>query len=102
MVNAADFADDGDDLRGYALALRVPTLYANGDLWNLQKLFVDAAYRSRGIGRLLLDRVVDDARANGAVEVTVVSRRAGPYYIKNGFIETASYFKLKLTENPGP
>lgn len=88
--------------RGYALALRVPTLYANGDLWNLQELFVDAACRSRGIGGKLLEAVIDHARARGAIEVTVVSRRAGRYYISHGFTETASYFKLKLTDSPAP
>jgi len=106
LVNSADadllVAESDNNLRGYALALRVPTLYANGELWNLQELFVDAAFRSRGVGRGLLDAVVDNARRRGAVEVTVVSRRAGPYYIKHGFLETASYFKLKLTENTPP
>ena len=105
LLDSADanllVADDGE-LRGYALALRVPTLYANGDLWNLQELFVDASFRSQGIGHKLLDAVVDNARLRDAVEVTVVSRRAGPYYIKHGFVETASYFKLKLTDSPPP
>jgi len=93
-------ADEGGELRGYALAVREPTLFANGDLWTLLELFVDAAYRSRGIGEALLNKVVENARARGAVEVTVVSRRAGPYYVQRGFLESASYFKLKLSENP--
>lgn len=104
LIGSADadllVAEEDGTLRGYALALRVPTLYANGDLWNLQELFVDASHRSRGIGGLLLGCVVENARARNAVEVTVPSRRAGAYYIRHGFVETASYFKLKLTENP--
>jgi|GEM_PF-6672837 hypothetical protein len=33
-------ATDNDKVVGYALALRMMTLYANGDLWNLQELIV--------------------------------------------------------------
>lgn len=44
-------ADDNGYLLGYALALRVPTLFANGDLWDLQELFVDANCRSHGLVR---------------------------------------------------
>jgi len=74
----------GEVLQGYALALRVPTLYANGDLWELQELMVAPEHRSQ-------------ARSNGAVEVVVPSRRAGDYYLRHGFMEAASYYKLKLT-----
>jgi predicted N-acetyltransferase YhbS len=95
-------ADVDETVVGYALALRCPTLHANGDIWILQELMVDPDHRSRGIGQALLAGVVDHARASGAVEVTVVSRRAGPYYVRHGFTETASYFKLKLTDNPAP
>ena len=84
---------------GYALALRVPTLYANGDLWELQELMVDPDYRSRGIGRQLLSSVVAHARTDGAVEVVIPSRRAGAYYERFGFQEFASCYKLKLTDN---
>ena len=95
-------AEAAGDVVGYALALRVPTLYANGDLWDLQELMVDPGHRNQGIGKLLLDRVIADARDQNAVEVTVVSRRAGPYYVRHGFTETASYFKLKLTDKAAP
>ena len=70
-----------DTVVGYALALRVPTLYANGELWHLQELMVDADCRCRGIGRALLERVVTDAHFEGAVEVVVPSRRAGGFYL---------------------
>ena len=82
---------------GYGLALRVPTLYANGDLWELQELMVAPEHRSQGIGAELLAAVISHARSNGAVEVVVPSRRAGDYYLRHGFMEAASYYKLKLT-----
>ena len=46
---------DGDGINGYALALRVPTLYANGDLWELQELMVAPERRTQGIGAKLLE-----------------------------------------------
>jgi len=81
---------------GYALALRVPTFYANGELWHLQELMVDADHRCRGIGRTLLDRVVVDAHFQGAVEVVVPSRRAGGFYLRNGFVESGMTYKRRL------
>ena len=87
----------GEVLQGYALALRVPTLYANGDLWELQELMVAPEHRSQGIGAELLAAVISHAWSNGAVEVVVPSRRAGDYYLRHGFMEAASYYKLKLT-----
>jgi N-acetylglutamate synthase-like GNAT family acetyltransferase len=81
---------------GYALALRLATLYANGELWNLQELMVDAEHRSRGIGRILLNRVIHNAREQGAIEVVVPSRRAGGYYLNYGFVEAATLYKFKL------
>jgi GNAT superfamily N-acetyltransferase len=41
---------DGDGIDGYALALCIPTLYANGDLWELHELMVAPERRTQGIG----------------------------------------------------
>jgi very-short-patch-repair endonuclease/predicted N-acetyltransferase YhbS len=89
-------AEDAGVVVGYALALRVPVLYANGPLWMMQELMVDPNRRSEGIGRQLLQAVIAHARNENAMEVVVVSRRAGGYYVKHGFTESASYYKLKL------
>jgi N-acetylglutamate synthase-like GNAT family acetyltransferase len=77
----------------YALAFRLLTLYANGPIMELQELMVDPACRNRGIGRKLVEAVVERARASGCVEVTVPTRRAAEYYISLGFTETAVYLK---------
>lgn len=87
------------DVVGYALAFRLPVLYANGALWELQELMVDPNRRNEGIGSRLLNGVVERARADGAVEVVLATRRAGGFYEKLGFIESASYYKLKLNES---
>jgi len=80
---------------GYLLGFHLLTLYANGPVLEIQELMVDPAHRGQGVGRRLLTSTIEAAWAQGCVEVTVPTRRAGPYYEKLGFVETASYFKLK-------
>jgi GNAT superfamily N-acetyltransferase len=87
---------------GYALAFDLLTLFANGVVTELQELFVTPTQRRRRIGRQLVHTIVDRARARGAVEVTVPTRRAGDFYLRLGFEQTASYFKLRLSEAGGP
>lgn len=86
----------GDQVVGYALAFETLTLYANGPITELQELVVDSEYRGRGVGRRLVESVIGRARARGSAEVTVATRRAGDYYDKLGFQETAGYYKLRL------
>jgi GNAT superfamily N-acetyltransferase len=80
---------------GYALAFGLLTLYANGPIMELQELLVEPAYRSRGIGRKLVEAVVERAWSSGCGEVTVPTRRAVDYYARLGFVETAVYLKRK-------
>jgi GNAT superfamily N-acetyltransferase len=80
---------------GYLLGFQFLTLYANGPLLEVQELMVDPAYRGQGVGRRLLAAAIETAWERGCVEVTVPTRRAGPYYERLGFIETAAYYKLK-------
>jgi len=89
-------AEDAGEVVGYALAVKTPTLYANGPNWLLQEIMVNPSRRSEGIGSRLLRAVVHHAQADSATEVVLATRRAGGFYIKHGFIETASYYKLRL------
>ncbi|HEY1487857.1 MAG TPA: GNAT family N-acetyltransferase [Micromonosporaceae bacterium] len=90
-------ADDDGEVIGYVLAARFLVLYANGPVSELQELMVDPAHRGRGAGRLLVTAVVDRARAAGAAEVTVPTRRARDYYVALGFVETATFLKFTLS-----
>lgn len=101
---AADHADclvaeAGDELLGYALAFTLLTLYANGIVVELQELMVAPDSRGRGIGRRLVEAILEQARAAGAVEVTVPTRRARDYYLRLGFEETATYFKFRVARS---
>jgi N-acetylglutamate synthase-like GNAT family acetyltransferase len=92
-------AERDGQIVGYAVAFRLVTLYANGIVVELQELMVAPQHRSSGIGRRLVEAVCARARSAGAVEVTVPTRRAGAYYLRLGFEETATYFKLRITSN---
>jgi predicted N-acetyltransferase YhbS len=90
-------AEGAGQVIGYVLAARFLVLYANGWVCELQELMVDPAQRGRGVGRRLVGAVIERARAAGAVEVTVPTRRARDYYRKLGFVETAVFLKLELS-----
>jgi predicted N-acetyltransferase YhbS len=93
----------GKEVVGYLLAFRLVTLYANGLVTEIQELIVDPGHRNQGIGRKLIEAAVERAWAAGSKEVTVPTRRAGAYYERLGFVETAGYFKRKsAADNRGP
>jgi len=87
---------------GYLLSFELLTLYANGPIMELQELMVDPQQRSQGLGRALVEAAIEQATAKHCVEVVVPTRRAKDYYVKLGFIETASYFKRKLVSGKLP
>lgn len=89
-------ADQGGVVIGYALAIDMLTLFANGIVTELIELMVEESSRRSGLGRMLVDGIVSRARSRDAVEVTVPTRRAGPFYERLGFEETANYYKLPL------
>src|SRR5207244_11128878 len=72
-------------------------LYANGIVVELQELMVAPERRHQGIGRQLVEGIVERASAAGAVEVTVPTRRARDFYLPLGFAETAAHLKRALS-----
>jgi GNAT superfamily N-acetyltransferase len=78
------------------MAAESMTLYANGPTAELIELMVGKTRRKRGIGRVLVEAAMAWARERGCVEVNVPTRRAGDYYEKLGFEETASFYRCKL------
>jgi len=78
---------------GYALAVRMPTLFAGGTVLELLELCVDAPLRGRGTGSALVRAVQAGAAHAGDAEVTVPTRRAATFYLGLGFQETAAYLK---------
>lgn len=58
-----------DEVAGYTLAYRFPSLYAVECLAYLYDIEVAVAFRRRGIGKLLVQTVLDYLKADGVKEV---------------------------------
>lgn len=86
-------AEQDGRVSGYALAARMPTLFAGGAVLELLELCVDPPVRGRGAGSALVRAVQAKAARAGDIEVTVPTRRASGFYLALGFRETATYLK---------
>ncbi len=79
------------ELAGCAAIYIVPFFERDGARARLVALVTDAEHRRRGIGRALVGRASDFARARGAVEIEVTSRRtrsdANRFYAALGFAD---------------
>jgi len=79
-------ADVNNAIVGFAVVLP----RGDGEV-ELDGLFVEPDQWRMGIGRALLNRVVDGARANGAHTVHVIGNpHASHFYVANGFDQTGT------------
>lgn len=66
----------------------------------VDNLIVDERYRGRGIGKKMLQELVNHARANncGSIELTsrLENERAHRFYERNNFVKNACKFKQKI------
>lgn len=86
--------DDGSPrLGGYALTTIVPLLATNGPSAQLQEIVVDEQARGREYGTLLVRAVEAACEERGVTQLTVASRRAGGFYDRLGFHESAEYMR---------
>ena len=80
-------------LLGYALTTIVPLLATNGPSAQLQELVVDRAARGLDVGTQLVRAVEAECERRGVTQLTVASRRAGGFYDRLGFHESAEYMR---------
>ena len=85
--------DEGGALQGYALTTIVPLLATNGPSAQLQELVVDDAARGLDVGTQLVRAVEAECERRGVTQLTVASRRAGGFYDRLGFHESAEYMR---------
>jgi GNAT superfamily N-acetyltransferase len=80
----------------------VPFFERPGSRARLVALVVDAGYRQRGIGRMLVDRAREFASRRGAVEIEVTSRRtradAHRFYTDLGFADVSGRSRRYIAE----
>jgi ribosomal protein S18 acetylase RimI-like enzyme len=62
-------AVDNSSVLGYALAYRFPSLYSSDYLAYLYDIEVSASFRRKGIGRLLIESVLQHLRRDGVKEL---------------------------------
>ena len=80
-------------LQGYALTTIVPLLATNGPSAQLQEIVVDDAARGHDYGTKLVRAVEAECERRGVTQLTVASRRAGGFYDRLGFHESAEYMR---------
>lgn len=86
-------AEVGGDVVGQCMVHEEPSDWTGGRYWWIQSVFVDPAWRGRGVFRSLWDRVFEEARATGdVVEIRLYverdNRRAREVYERFGMEET--------------
>jgi ribosomal protein S18 acetylase RimI-like enzyme len=86
---------------GVALAFPSAATGSLSELWSLRDLYVSADHRGQGVGRALVLRVRDDARAAGAprlvLQTEVDNVAALALYRGLGFTDQHGYVPLSLT-----
>ena len=102
MVLVAARAGDGG-LLGYTTVHWLPCLFLPSPEGYVAELFVSQEARGQGIGRTLLDEVVEEARRRGCSRLQLINFRqresyARGFYAKNGWEERpdAANFALSL------
>ena len=95
-------ASVADAVVGCAAVYVVPFFERTGARARLVALVVDARYRRRGVGALLVEHVRDFARRHGAVELEVTSRRertdAERFYRGLGFADVTGRSRRYIAE----
>jgi ribosomal protein S18 acetylase RimI-like enzyme len=86
---------------GYILGFVHSSFYANGNISFIEELYVDDNYRKQGVGALLMTAAEKFAYQQQAKLMSVSTRRAGDFYQRCGYEESAVYYrKLLNAEHP--
>jgi len=78
---------------GYLLGSYHGTFFANGPVTWIEELMVSESARGQGVARKLMSSAEEWARGVPTPYVAVASRRAGDFYLRIGYEESATYYR---------
>ncbi len=95
-------AQEGDVVLGMAtVSYNVALRYA-GEYCQLEELIVTPEARGKKLGGLLVQKIVDNARARGCAEIGLylveATEHNRPFYEKYGFVSIGSEMRQKLSD----
>jgi Acetyltransferases len=91
-------AEDEGKVTGFLSCHGQYLLHHNGLAYELQEMYVDEAYRSHGVGKMMLDVLLNKIGGTyDVLEVTSNNMRkdAHRFYLNNGFLQTHLKFTRK-------
>lgn len=91
LVLVAEAANRG--VVGYLLANQHGTFLANGPVVWVEEVMVRDDARREGLGRALMQAAEHWAATVGAAYVSLASRRAGDFYLRLGYEDSARFYK---------
>jgi GNAT superfamily N-acetyltransferase len=97
LLAVATRQDDPADVVGYLLASTHLTFLANGPVCWVEEVMVAPDHRAQGVGAALMEYVEDWASGQGCAYVSLASRRAGGFYHRLGYEDSAVFFKRPPT-----
>jgi len=89
-------AEDDEQVIGYCLAFHHETFFANGLVSWLEEITVDENLRGKNIGSQLMQKIEAISKEKGSKLIALATRRAANFYKKNGYEESAAYFRKLL------
>ena len=81
---------------GYLLGSYHGTFFANAPVAWIEELMVSETARSQGVATKLMASAEQWARSIPAAHIAVASRRAGDFYVRIGYEESATYYRKTL------
>jgi GNAT superfamily N-acetyltransferase len=82
-----------DAIVGYLLASHHGTFFANGPVAWVEEFMVSESVRHQGVATRLMGLAETWAKSIPTAYVALASRRAGDFYLKVGYEESATYFR---------
>ena len=96
-------AEDGEVVGTAMMHLQHKLSYCCGTAAHLEDVVVDNKYRGKGVGKLLVNKAVEQAKLCGAYKIMLTCyQKTIPYYTALGFKEHDFGMRMSLIENEHP